>query len=109
MSAVYLVVLSVLFLNFYRQSYGGGPPAAACAVIRPSQPAVTATAAATAPADVTTPNDVSEHLKAEPAAAAPPVPEDKAEKSLSEYRVGTMNHFVRAMMSHGFGCFIKED
>ncbi|XP_043217006.1 elongation of very long chain fatty acids protein 2-like [Amphibalanus amphitrite] len=102
MSAVYLVVLSALFLNFYRQSYGG--PAAACGAIHPPQPVTT-------PTDVTPPAYVTEKPKTEPAPAPLPAPEleKPAEKSLSDYRVGTLNHFVRAMMSHGFGCFIKED
>ena len=104
MLAVYLVVLSVLFLNFYRQSYSGG--LAARAAVRSS--------AEIKPAEVTpaevTPAEVTEEQEAEPAPAQlPSAGEEKTEKSLSDYRVGTLNHFVRAMMSHGFGCFIKED
>ena len=95
MSAVYLVVLSVLFLNFYRQSYHMNK------VTTPVKSAL-----------------VIEEVKA-PAKPAPqpaPVLEQEVEKvektgsgGISEYRVGTFNHFVRAMLSHGFGCFIKED
>ena len=100
MSAVYLVVLSVLFLNFYTQSYRK-PPTSPAATHTAAEPVTKSPQKS--PDDVITPADVTSG----PAQPLTPA-EERVEKS-TEHRVGTLSHFVKAMMSHGFGCFIKED
>ena len=113
MSVVYLVVLSVPFLNFYQQSYRHTPipPATTVnsgAVSTAAEPSTKVPQLS--PGEVTAPDvkSVTEDRKDREATPPSRTAEERVETA-TDHRVGTLSHFVRAMMSHGFGCFIKED